>query len=343
MRTDLRRLFSGRRAVAVACAVALATGTAACGSDDDLLRTPDGSVISTTTTRFAEVNIVNPGRDYSRTCLAPTPVDAGKPDAKRIVVTDPALLDALCALGLAPQVRAIAGQAGSVPEYLGPGLAAVPTIGDTPTADQVTAAKPDLVLFTPETAARADAMRSTGALGKARVVSVDTDADWRTSFLAVAAATGRSAAGKTRIDEFIAEATRVGRVMDAAHSQVSLVRFTPDDTLIEGTSSFGAQIMAIVGVGRPAAPRTPETVIQTDANFTDADADLIVVSYQGDGGRDRGESVLLSDQWLDMGAPTWKRVKSVDDGIWHTDPGLASAWLVLNDLKDCLNSSSAEG
>ncbi|WP_423132847.1 ABC transporter substrate-binding protein [Gordonia malaquae] len=342
MRTDLRRLFSGRRAAAVACAVALVAGTAACGSDDDLLRTPDGSVISTTTTRFAEVNIVNPGRDYSRTCLAPTPVDAGKTDAKRIVVTDPALLDALCALGLAPQVRAIAAPSGSVPEYLGPDLAAVPAIGDTPTADQVTAAKPDLVLSTPETAARADAMRSTGALGSARVASVDVDGDWQKSFLAVAAATGRSAAGKVRIDEFVAEATRVGRVMDAAHTQVSLVRFTPDDTLIEGTSSFGAQIMAIVGVARPAAQRTPETVVQTDANFTDADADLILVSYQGDGGRDRGEDVLLSDQWLDMGAPTWKRVKSVDDSIWHTDPGLASAWLVLNDLKDCLNSSSAE-
>lgn len=316
-------------------------GLSACTADDDVLRTPDGSIISTTTTKYAEANIVNAGRDYGRTCLAPTPVDAGRQDVTRIVVTDPALLDALCALGLGPSVRAVAAPQGSVPAYLGPQLASVPAIGDAPTADQVTQARPDLVLTTSATSARADALTATGALGSARVTRVETSPDWQKTFQAVATATNRSTAGRDRLAEFVAEATRVGRVMDAPHTQVSLVRFTPDDTMIEGTSSFGAQIMSIVGVGRPAAQRVPDAVAQTSANFTDADADLILVSHEGDGGFSRGHDVMSTDEWLNMGAPTWKRVEAVDDSVWYTQPGLASAWLVLNDIKVCLNSSSA--
>ncbi|WOC13437.1 ABC transporter substrate-binding protein [Gordonia sp. MP11Mi] len=328
-------------AAALACTATLAVGLSACGSDDGVLRTPDGSVISTTTTRFAEVNIVGAGRDYSRTCLAPTAVDPGRTDAKRIVVTDPALLDGLCALGLGPQVRAITAAPGSVPEYLGPQLASVPAVGDTPDAQAVREAAPDLVLSTPGTAERLDALTATDALGKARTVVVDPAGDWKASLLAVADATNRRAAGKQRVDEFIAEAARVGQVMDASHSQVSLVRFTPDEALIEGTSPFGAQIMSLAGVARPAPQRTPGSVPMTDGNMADADADLIYVSYDGAAGRDRGEEVLLSDEWLNLGAPTWKRVLSVDDEVWYGQPGLAAGWLVLNDLKQSLNGSSA--
>ncbi|MCF8612246.1 ABC transporter substrate-binding protein [Gordonia sp. HY285] len=330
-------------AAALACTATLAVGLSACGSDDGVLRTPDGSVISTTTTRFAEVNIVGAGRDYSRTCLAPTAVDPGRTDAKRIVVTDPALLDGLCALGLGPQVRAITAAPGSVPEYLGPQLAAVPAVGDTPDAAAIREAAPDLVLSTPGTAQRLDALTATGALGTARTAVVDPAGDAKASLMAVAEATNRSAAGTQRVDEFIAEAARVGRVMDASHSQVSLVRFTPDESLIEGTSPFGAQIMALVGVDRPAPQRTPAAVPMTDDNMTDADADLIYVSYAGDGGRDRGHDVLMSDEWLNLGAPTWKRVLSVNDEVWYGRPGVAAGWLVLNDLKQSLNSSSASG
>ena len=339
-----RRLARGRKsttAAALACVAALAVGLSACGSDDGLLRTPDGSVISTTTTRFAEVNIVGAGRDFSRTCLAPTAVDPGRTDPKRIVVTDPALLDGLCALGLGPQVRAITAAPGSVPEYLGPQLAAVPAIGDTPGAAAVRKAAPDLVLSTPGTAKSLDALTATGALGDARTAVVEPSDDWKASLLGVASATNRSVAGQQRVDEFIAEATRVGRVMDASHSQVSLVRFTPDESFIEGTSSSGAQVMSLVGVSRPASQRTPDAVPLTDANMADADADLIYVSYEGQGGRDRGKDVVLSDEWLNLGAPTWKRVLSVNDDVWYGRPGVAAGWLIVNDLKESLNSSSS--
>lgn len=330
-----------RRTGAFAATAALTVGLSACASDDGVLRTPDGSVISTTVTRVAEVNIVNAGRDFAKTCLAPTAPDAGRADVKRIVVTDPALLDALCALGLGAQVKAVVAPAGSIPAYLGPQLGAVSTLGDTPDATAVRRAAPELVLSSPATAGRLAALRESGALGTARTATVDPAVGWQESLRAVAAAVDRTAAAETRLNEFGTEAQRVGRVMDAAHTQVSLVRFTSDAQLIEGTSPFGAQVMAQVGVDRPAAQRTPKAVVANDDNYKDADADLIYVSFQGAQGTERGTDVLLSDRWLDMGAPTWKRVLNVDDDIWFSGSGLAAAWLVLNDLKDSLNSSSA--
>jgi len=333
--------FSMRRIGALAATAALTVGLSACAGDDDVLRTPDGSVISTTVTRVAEVNIVNAGRDYSKTCLAPSAPDAGKADVTRILVTDPSLLDALCALGLGNQVKGIVAPAGAVPTYLGPQLTAIPALGDAPDAAAVKQAAPDLVLSSPATENRLVALRGTGALGTARIVTVDPTADWQQSFRDVAGAVNRSTAAGDRLREFDAEAKRVGRVMDAPHTEVSLVRFTPDAEMIEGTSAFGAQVLAEIGVARPASQRTPNAVPVTEDNFTDADADLIYVSFEGEKGLARGEETLLSDPWLDMGAPTWKRVLSVEDTVWYQTPGLAAAWLVLNDVKSSLNSSSA--
>ncbi|MDY6807584.1 MAG: ABC transporter substrate-binding protein [Actinomycetota bacterium] len=311
----------------------MAGAVAAC-SGDEPLTTPDGSPISTVTTRVAEVNIVNADRDLTRTCLAPTAPDAGQSDVARIVVTDPRLLDPLCALGLGPKVVAVTADEGSVPAYLGPQLGAVPTIGSSPESAAAGEADPDIVLSTARSATSAE------AFGDARVVTIPTDGDWQAQFQAVADALGRSESGTRLLDEFRTEAGKTGRRMDAAHSQVSLVRFTGDSEMIAGTESFAGQILSMIGVQRPEPQRSARSFTVTDENFTDADADLIYVSFVGDEGLAHGEDVLLSDRWLDMGAPTWKRVLSVDDEIWYRSSGLAAAWLVLNDVKESLDGNS---
>lgn len=333
------------RSRGISALVALSTvatlGVTACGDADTTLRTPDGEVISTVTSRIARVNIVNADRDYAQTCLAPTATDSGRTDVARVVVTDPSLLDAFCALGIGSKVRAVTADAGSIPAYLGPALGAVPTLGDKPTAEQVREAAPQLVLATPSTAAELSALRQTGALGSARVATIEPGKDWRAQFTAVAAALNRSAAATERLAEFDAEVKRIGTVMDAAHNQVSLVRFTPDAELLEGTANFGASILAQIGVQRPAAQRGADPVVVTEANFTDADADLIYISAEGEQGMSRATSVLDSDRWLEMGAPSWQRVLWINDDVWFRSSGLAAAWLVLNDAKSSLNSSSA--
>lgn len=317
----------------VAGICALAVGLAGCGQDAPLT-TPDGKPISTSTTRIAQVNVVSADRDYAHTCLAPTAPDDAAAEVDRIVVTDPGLLDAVCALGIGPKVTAVTAAPGSVPQYLGPQLTSVPAIGTAPDAAAVKSAAPDVVLTTPATAA------SAAAFGGTRVATI-APGDWEQQFTEVADALGRGQSAPRLLDEFRTEATKTGRRMDAAHSQVSLVRFTPNGEVIEGTESFAGQILSMIGVQRPASQRRPGTITVTDKNFSDADADLIYVSFDGPAGLSRGKEVLLSDRWLDMGAPTWKRVLAVNDEIWYGTSGLAAAWLVLNDVKGSLDGSSA--
>lgn len=330
---DVQR--SGKHLIGSVLATIATVGVVAGCSQDTPLTTPDGKTISTTVTRIAEVNLVSPERDMTRTCLAPTAPDAGQVDVTRVVVTDPALLDAICALGIGPKVVAVTAAPGSVPAYLGPQLTAVPAIGADPDAATVASAKPDLVLTTPGTEV------SAGRFGSARTVRIADEPDWQKRFQLVADALGRAESGTRLLDEFGTEATKTGRRMDAGHSQVSLVRFTGDSTMVAGTQSFAGQILSMVGVQRPAGQRGPKSFTLTDKNFTDADADLIYVSFAGDRGLAHGKEVLTSDRWLDMGAPTWKRVLAVDDAVWYGSSGLAVAWLVLNDIKRSLDGNSA--
>ncbi|QKT07833.1 ABC transporter substrate-binding protein [Gordonia sp. X0973] len=306
----------------------------ACGTEDTVLRDPSGHPISTSTTRIAEVNLVNPDRDYSQTCGAPGPADTRRVESSRIVVTDVSLLDALCALGMGDKVVAVTAAPGSVPAYLGPQLGAVPAIGTDPSRDAVAKAGADLVLTTPATA------KSAGAFGPARSVTVDANG-WEDTFKAVGAAVGRPVSADRLLAAFHADATALGARLDAAHSQVSLVRFGPDAETIPGTDSFAGQILTMVGVQRPPHQRQPGPLKVDSDNFTAADGDLIYVSFEP-GGIDHGKSVLLSDRWLDMGAPTWKRVLSVNDEVWYRNPGLAAAGLVLKDLKKSLHGDSSQ-
>lgn len=332
LRISKRRLSGAIGLVAVgAVGVSVLTGC----SENPPMTTPDGKTISTTTTRIADVNVVSADRNYARTCLAPTDVDPGKRDVARIVVTDPGLLDAVCALGIGSKVTAVTAPAGSVPAYLGPQLTSVPTVGTAPDAAAVAAARPDVVLATTATADRAK------AFGDTKVVAIP-GTDWEHQFSAVAAALGRERSGAARLDEFRTEAHKTGKRMDAAHDQVSLVRFGADSETVAGTQSFGGQILSLVGAARPAPQRHPGPVTLTDKTFKDADGDLILVSFIGDAGLAHGKEVLRSDRWLDMGAPTWKRVLIVNDDLWYRSSGLAAAWLVLNDIKGSLNGSSAE-
>jgi iron complex transport system substrate-binding protein len=327
------RLSLVRRA-GLATTIGLTMVALAACSGEQPLTTPDGSPISTVTTRVAEVNIVSADRDYATTCLAPTAPDAGQADVERIVVTDPAVLDALCALGLGPEVVAVAADPGSVPAYLGPQLTAVPTIGSAPDAAAVADADAGLVLTTADTA---DSARPfTGV----RSVTLPAGGTWKEKFQAVADAVNRSEAGRARLAEYTTEATKTGRRMDAAHTQVSLVRFGDDSETIAGMDTFAGQVLGDVGVQRPAPQRVPDSFPVTDENFRDADADLIYVSFEGEKGLAQGEDVLLRDEWLSLGAPVWKRVLAVDDALWYESSGLAAAWLVLNDVKGSLDGNS---
>ena len=324
---------------ALALGTVLLAGITGCASDDGQLRTPEGSVITTTVTAIAHVDIVNPGHDFADACPGPVPADPGAPAIERVVVTEPALLDAVCALGLGPMVTAVAADAGSIPAYVGPQLGAVPAIGTAPSADAVRAAAPQVVLSTPDTADRAAALRDTGALGGAQVVMI-RDGGWQDRFRQVARALGRGDGSQQTLADFEANAARLGAARDARHTQVSLVRFTGNATLIEGTETLPSQVLALMGASRPAWQGQARAVPVIDADFAELDGDVIYVSFDGDAGARRGEATLRSDRWLDLGAPSWNRVRAVDDDVWYRSQGLTAARQILRDIGGSINVPS---
>jgi iron complex transport system substrate-binding protein len=311
--------------------ITVVVGLTACGGGDTQSPPGPGSV-TTTTTAVGGFDLVTPERAFDRACGVPSTPDPGQADVARIAVTDPTLLDPLCALGIQSKVVAVATDPGGIPVYLGPTVTALPTIGSRPDAQRAAGARADVVL------GRSDAQ--TAPYG-GRSVVVDESATWQDQFQAVADALGRGEEGKRRLDVFAQQATRVGQRVDASHSQVGLVRFGDDSEQIAGTASFAGSILAAMGVQRPQAQRSPGSVTVTDKNFADADADLIYVSFTSAKGKAHGTSVLRSDKWLDLGAPTSKRVFVVDDSIWYGQRGLAAAPVVLDDVQRSLNGYSS--
>lgn len=320
------------RAVAVACVVTAGVlGLSACG-DADSQSPPGPGSVTTTTTAIGGFDIVTPERAFDRACGTPSTPDAGQSDVARIAVADPALLDAVCALGIQSKVVAVAADPGGIPTYLGPTVTSLPTIGSRPDAQRAAGARADVVLG-----------RSTAqnAPYDTRSVVVDESATWQDQFQAVADALGRGEEGTRRLEVFAQQAKRVGQRVDASHSQVGLVRFGADSEQIAGTASFAGSILAAMGVQRPQSQRSPGPVTVTDKNFEDADADLVYVSFTSAQGKEHGTSVLRSDRWLDLGAASGRRVFVVDDSIWYGRRGLAAAPVVLDDVQRSLNGYSS--
>ncbi|SIS02519.1 iron complex transport system substrate-binding protein [Williamsia sterculiae] len=308
-------------------ALLLVTGTA-CGADS--ARPAGEESISITPTKIAGANYVAPARDVDSSCLAPAPVEDAV-DPARIAVTDPRLLDDICALGLQSKVVAVVAKPGAIPTYLGRSVSSLPTIGSPADAIRAAAARPDVVVGDEGAAS---------PFGSARTVSVDPNASWQDRFRAVAEGLGRRGAADQLLADFTAKAKSIGKGIDATHSQASLVRFGTDSETLMGTSSFAGQILALMGVQRPATQRAPGDAVVTPDTFDGADADIIYIAFDSPAGEKHGTSVMRSDRWLDMGAPSWQRTFVVDDPIWFTASGPTAARWVMLDVQQSLNGFS---
>ncbi len=307
-------------AAVVALTLVGAAALSACGGGDEPLERTMSSVAETTT-RLASADIIGLDRDPNAACAAPNRSTAAP---ARIVVADPTLLDGLCALGLQDRVVAVAGTAAP---YLGTQLGAVPRAAGPARAG-------DLVLGT------ADSRAANAQLGNATVVAAPA-AGWRASFQAVADAVRLPALGRTILAGYQRSVASTATSIDATHNMISLVRFTADSkALAEGTAPLCAQVLADLGIERPAAQTGRAPVALTGSDFSAADGDLIYVSYQGPQGQAFGMRVMESGPWLSLRAVSAKRQLLVDDGAWYSPGGPVAAGAVLHDVANSIRSSS---
>ncbi|MGY3552786.1 ABC transporter substrate-binding protein [Williamsia sp. R60] len=318
-----------RRALAtLALAALVSAGVSGCL--DSSVPEGEGSIVKTTT-RIASVDLADPDRDKNQTCQTPAPLDSGALDPTRILVADPSLLDALCALGVQGKVVASTTVGGKLPSFMGTAVQDLPTVGEKsrPDVARAAASKPDLLLTVGESPLD-------GAVGSVRTVQIDPAQDWQERFSAVAEAVGRGDAGEQRLQAYKDAAKTTGDRLGARYNQASLVRFGKDSESVEGTGGFAASVLTDMGVQRPPGQREPEPTPIDDKNFEIADGDVIYVGFDGPAGLEHGTSVLESDRWRDMGAPSWGRVRIVEDEVWFGSGGLSAANLVLFNVGNSL-------
>ena len=346
-----------RTAVLAAVTVA-ALALAGCGEATD---DPADSIVRTTT-RIAGAAVIGVDRDTTTSCALPAPPDAGQPasgtrsvvhtsgttevpaDPQRIVVLDLTAMDAVCALGLWERVvgTAFTPIDPGYFDYLGTGIAQLPSVGsgDLPDLDRVAQAQPDLILGSSvdtDLYDRLDAIAPTVTVGSDPVF-------WRQQFLRVGDALGRRDAAQRVLDDYLAAAAEVGSALASPQTQASIVRFTGEGPVVEGTASFAGQVMADAGAGRPPAQRFGVVdgrsfePVDTDDPAA-ADADVIFVRFDGDDGLAEATEYMKTDRWLDLGAVSDSRLFAVTDDVWST-PGPVAARAVLVDLTVALNGYS---
>nr|WP_145693177.1 ABC transporter substrate-binding protein [Rhodococcus rhodochrous] len=336
------------RAVLVAAVAAVTTALAGCSTPPD----DDASEIVRTTTRIAGASVVGIDRDTSTACALPSPLDPGRPttgtrpvlhtagrsevpaDPQRIVVLDPAALDAVCALGLWERVVGASAEVTGRPEYLGYGIGELPPVGaaGNPDVAAIERAQPDVILGS---STAPDVYASLSGIAPTVLVGSDP-VFWREQFVRVGEALGRTEAARRVLDDYATAARDLGRELVSSQTQASIVRFTPDGPTVEGTASFAGQVLGDVGAARPPAQRFEAVDTEDPAP---ADGDVIFVRFAGEDGLEAGKDYMQTDEWLDLGAVRDNRLFSVTDDVWST-PGPVAARAILTDLTYTLNGYS---
>lgn len=327
--------------------LAAALLVAGCGG-----KTDEASSIVRTTTNIAGAQVVGLERDTAHACALPTAADpaggstrsithlAGvsevPADPQRIVVLTTAALDATCAVGLWERVVGAVTLDGprAQPAYLGYGVLKIPAVGSAgqPDLAKIAELHPDLIIGgIPTQAAGFDALKAI-----APTVLVGGGSGWQDEFGTIAEGLGRGKAAEAALDAYRTEATETGKSISANQSQASIVRFTADGTQVQGNNSFAGQILTDVGVQRPTAQRGPSFDVRTEDFDTKVEGDIIYAMFADESGQDHGKSIMRSDTWKDLGAPTDNRTYVVEDTVWHGN-GLTAARALVTDLRDTLN------
>ena len=351
--------------VAIAAAAALitavvVTSVGGCGHPGETSSPSAEPTVITSTTRIAGAGVLGNQRRPDESCAPnPVPVDPGEGDREvrhaagntivpaepqKIVVLSGDQLDALCALGLQSRIVAAALPDGSdsQPSYLGTVVHDLPAAGtrSSPDLEAIRAAQPDLILgseaLTPDTYQELSAIAPTvftGAPGAA----------WQDNLRTVGAATWRADAANGMIDDFTAAADKTGADNDASHFQASVVQLTDSTLRVFGPDNFPGNVLADVGVDRPAAQRftdkpyveigTTDEDLDNSPDFSIAEGDLVYVSFASQAAKDRAGDVMGSDAWKKLSANKDNRVFVVNNEVWQTGEGIVAARAMLADLR----------
>ncbi|WP_020573548.1 ABC transporter substrate-binding protein [Actinopolymorpha alba] len=260
---------------------------------------------------------------------------------RRVVVLDTDKLDTALTLGVVPVGAARADQVTGWPRYLGPKVKPVEEVGVLTelNLEAIAALQPDLILGSKF---RQEKYYSKLSAIAPTVFTANIGTPWKENFLLDGKALGKEGQARSLLTEYEDRAEAVGRKLgDPSASEVSVVRFMPDQIRMYGPESFVGIVLADVGVGRPAAQRLTGAadrrfVAISPERLTEAGGDIIFVTAYGADAATAQEKTTNGRLWQTLPAVKAGRAHTVPDETWMTGIGVTAANRVLDDLEKYL-------
>ncbi|NDZ96686.1 iron-siderophore ABC transporter substrate-binding protein [Streptomyces sp. SID6673] len=267
--------------------------------------------------------------------------------AKRVVALSEPAIDATLALGMSPVgITAGRGQQGA-PGYLADRLDGVPIVATVGAVDleKVAALHPDLIVLDETTSAKKE-LDKLSAIAPT-VVTARLKADWRQAFLTAADALGKSAEGRSTLDDLDRDiAVTKSRLGSNAGASVSVVRWQNGRPAAvgQGDGPVG-QTIAALGLTRPKGQQGEGPGHSAPVSLemlNTIDADWIFFGTLGD--RASGEAALADAHKLQvfdqLGGVQANHVAVVAGSAWNTTGGPLAARSVLGDLTATLTDNT---
>lgn len=256
---------------------------------------------------------------------------------ERVVALSEPDLDAMLALGQKP-VGTVSGRGQtSTPRYLGDLPAGIPIVGNVsqPTLDQIVELQPDLILAgnlaDPQILAQLEAIAPT-------VLTWANDEDWKTHFMRVGEVlnlTAEAEAWLAAYDERVADvASKLG---ENAGAEVSIVRWMPTGPMYMAHNVFASQVLAEVGLKRPAHQQDLEGIAHSPALSLEMlnllDGDWLFLGTLNPDGDAAAEAAMATPAFQQLNVVKNGRVVRVDGSMWSSAMGPLAAMGILDTVE----------
>jgi iron complex transport system substrate-binding protein len=262
-------------------------------------------------------------------------------EPQRVVVLDTDKIDTALSLGITPVGAARASES-ELPSYLGD-LSGVTVVGTTaePDLEAIESLEPDLILgskFRQE--AFYDELNAIAPTVFTELVGLT----WKENFLLDGDALGKADEAAQLLADYEARAGEIGASLgEAVDTEVSLVRFMPDQIRYYGPDSFSGIVLGDTGLARPELQQLNGA---EDRRFAEVSAeeidtlggDVIFYCAYGDDGDAQLAEYTGGELWQSIPAVQSGAAHQVDDEIWMTGIGVSAAGLILDDLETYLSA-----
>lgn len=319
MRVVLRPL---RRAMAVAAAVLVTAGLAACS-------TSDGSATAATSPQGDQTAAAFPRtvqHDQGETVIDTKP--------KRVVALDNSLVEAVVALEV-PLVGGIGSyrDQNGFPPYLGDAVADTEDVGplDSPDLEAIAALEPDVIV---SASVRHEALYDELSAIAPTVFVETTGPIWKENIRTLGEVLGEEEKAEELLTAYETRAAKLGAAINekAGNPTVSMVRFLDGPTRLYANTSFSGIVFQDMGLARPAAQDVDEFAVEIgEEEIRKADADHIFVTVYS-GGQESAERFRRNPLWGELDGVKAGNVHEVADEIWMTSVSLQGAELMMDDM-----------